>query len=605
MDRLKKITVIVIVFAMTVMAAACGNSGGTTLSSSSSQASSAAAGTASASGYTREEVTAHLYEKDKTAKVSILKNADLPNYPWISVMDFLKYTYNDKVEFDLSRSGDVYTITKKNNGITMETVNKTMVIDAGKDTVTFPEQEMFINGEDAYKVPGSTPNNPYVRELQPEYVPGTEVKAAVYDLAKYGLDAVGEGDEVYLPISTVSSLFAFNYTGAEFVDGDVFFTSIGDEIGVDINNPYIDKSSIYNNLERTKAEIDFSYNEFCFVMDELYGYPGNNKYSGQMKEKGFDKTIEDNAELAHLKKEYIMSDDLLEYFLGLNFLGVVMGDGGHTNFALLTNVASPPIYKETKLVTKWSDESREIRFPEDSHKYNESLIEMQKVQGEIMQARADAYTDNPYVIKEADLSSFAQKGTKAYFAFDNFKYNVLPELKEALEYAASHGVKDFYFDLSCNSGGDERVVAYIMSLIAGDGTFYYKNAKTGNTVIQKSEIDRNLDGVFDEKDKEYKFGFNYGIITSKMSFSCADWFPCLANRAGIPIYGEKSRGGTCFAVLCNHADSMEFMMSNANTFVLADDWSDVEGGAPVKEEWVKTSADGKADYSSFYDFLKK
>ncbi|MBR5337280.1 MAG: hypothetical protein IK152_04795 [Lachnospiraceae bacterium] len=601
MNNIRKIFTVLMCLALAA-ASGCSQSAGST---GSSQAGSSAAtqSAAASSKYTREEVTAHLYEKDKTAKVSILKTANLPDCPWINVMDFLKYTFNDKVEFDISKAGNVFTITKKNNGVTMEAVNKTMVVDADKDTVTFPEQEMFIIGEDAYKDPGSTADNSYVKELQPEYAPGTEVKSAVYDLAKYGLDVVTEGDDIFLPISTISSIFTFNYNTAEYVGGDVYFTHMGEETGADKNNPYVNKTTLYDNITRTKAEIDFAYKELCFVMDEMYGYPGNNKYSGQLKEKGFDKTLEDNAELTHLKKDYIMSDNLVDYYRGLNFLTAMMDDKGHTSFALLSSTVSNPIYEKTKLITEWSDESK-IKFPEDAAKYNAPLMESGQAKGEIMQARAAAYTGNSHVIKDTSVFTYVQNGTKAYFAFDKCKYDVLPELKEALEHASSHGVKDFYFDLSCNGGGDERVVAYIMALIAGDETFYYKNAKTGNKVIQKSKIDRNLDGVFDAKDDEYKFGFNYGIITSKFSFSCGNLLPCLARGAGIPIYGEKSGGGTCFAVLSNHADSMSFMISSQNTFALADDWSDVEGGAPVKEEWVKKSADGKADYSNFYGFLK-
>lgn len=160
-----------------------------------------------------------------------------------------------------------------------------------------------------------------------------------------------------------------------------------------------------------------------------------------------------------------------------------------------------------------------------------------------------------------------------------------------------------YFDISCNGGGDERVAAFLLDLITGDGTFYYTNAKTGNAVVQKVRVDLNQDGVFDEQDDAVSYDFNYKIITSKASFSSGNLFPCLAELAGIPIYGERSGGGTCFVMIQNHTDTMAFMFSGANTFARPDSWTNVEDGAPLTEEWVTVSEDGSTDYSHLYDIL--
>ena len=43
-------------------------------------------------------------------------------------------------------------------------------------------------------------------ELQPEYAEGSTVSSAVYDLAKYGFDVGGDGENVYLPTVILTDL---------------------------------------------------------------------------------------------------------------------------------------------------------------------------------------------------------------------------------------------------------------------------------------------------------------------------------------------------------------------------------------------------------------
>ena len=590
--QLKKAAALVTVFVLVV-----------TASLSSYQTGAVAAETAPT--YTKAEVTAYIYAKDKTEKITVMKRSDLPNNAWINVMDFLKYNFNDKVRFDISHSGDVYTVTKKNNGITMEDVNTTMVIDAAKDTVTFDKLEMFIVGEDAYKLSGATVvDNGFVQEQQPKYVTGSAVSATAYDLAKYHLDIVGDGDAVYMPITTISNMFGFNYNQAEFVDGAVYFTNIGNETGTDPENPYVNKSAIFNTVTRTAPEIALAYDELMFDMDELYGCPPHCKYAEAIKKDGFDKAVKADPDLSHVVNDYLMNADRVEYYQGLNYLTALLNDHGHTGMSVfLSDLLSAPVYAGTEVVKQWSDENRVKRFPEDSDKYNALIMATEAVKGSVFMARNEAYTGNPHIVKEWDNASYLQVGDKGIFSFDRFKAEVLPLLKEALDHAASHGVKEFWFDLSCNGGGDERVLAYMMKLITGDGTLYFKNAKTGNRVAMPVKADMNQDGVFDEKDDAVKYDFDYKVITSIVSFSCGNALPCMAADAGIPIYGQTSGGGTCLVYMMNHTDSMKFVLSGANIFSSPKTWMDVEAGAPLTEEWVKTNADGSYDYSDFYNII--
>ena len=59
------------------------------------------------------------------------------------------------------------------------------------------------------------------------------------------------------------------------------------------------------------------------------------------------------------------------------------------------------------------------------------------------------------------------------------------------------------------------------------------------------DIDRNLDGEFDEKDEEVHYDYHYGALVSNASFSCGNLFPFLVRDEGGVVIGERSGGGAC------------------------------------------------------------
>lgn len=79
---------------------------------------------------------------------------------------------------------------------------------------------------------------------------------------------------------------------------------------------------------------------------------------------------------------------------------------------------------------------------------------------------------------------------------------------------------------------------------AGNGVHFF-NTLTGNRYDEKAQLDLNLDGVFDDRDKEVVYDFHFAILASGRSFSCGNLLPVLAQENGIPILGETSGGGEC------------------------------------------------------------
>ena len=117
------------------------------------------------------------------------------------------------------------------------------------------------------------------------------------------------------------------------------------------------------------------------------------------------------------------------------------------------------------------------------------------------------------------------------------------------------------------------------------------------------KIDKNLDGKFDEKDDaiNYKDKFHYAVLTTKYSFSCANALPCYAKADGIMVIGERSGGGGC-ATISTALGCGAFCMISRSKMLFDKDGKEIDSGAePDKVIEVKKDADGKADYSSFFD----
>ena len=76
------------------------------------------------------------------------------------------------------------------------------------------------------------------------------------------------------------------------------------------------------------------------------------------------------------------------------------------------------------------------------------------------------------------------------------------------------------------------------------------------------EVDRNFDGVFDEKDKDVHYDLNFAVLTSGMSFSCGNLFPSMLKDNGVPVMGETSGGGSCAIQAMCTADGFCFQISS-------------------------------------------
>ena len=542
--------------------------------------------------YSKKAVTTYLYSMEKSEQLECLFNSDLPEMPYIEFEAYADRIYTE--DFKTTANGDVYTI--KGN-------NMTFVADTAKDTLTVDGFDLNFDAN-VVVVEQSTVS---------DYACNTgdsmkgEKKTAVLDLSKYGIDIVGEDGKLYFPLTTLSDLFSPTYLAAEYVGGNLYFLKTM-MVSQD-DDGYFDRTPIFQQTERSQAMADYTYNELCFLMDNIYGKPPKCALAASIAEKGFDKTLDTYSDLSRKAKKYLLSTSRAKFYMGVTLLSDMMGDGGHTIFLAgfgMDKFGESADFSDTPLMKAFGDIMDE---DPDVVDIMAKLIMSPDVSDDVKEARKAKLKGAKLVKQWDDKAAFYVKGETAFFTFDLFENSVVKDFKWSLDYAAQKGLKNFVIDLSANGGGDEDVAHYINAIIANKknkSNVYnslLRSSMTGNVFEEEYTLDLDLDGKFDDADKNVCYDFNFAVLTSQVSFSCGNLTPCIAQQDGILVLGETSGGGCCMVTKNYFADSENFSLSNVKT-LLRQDLTDVDSGAKVVYDLTKKATDGSTDYSGLYDFDK-
>ena len=219
-----------------------------------------------------------------------------------------------------------------------------------------------------------------------------------------------------------------------------------------------------------------------------------------------------------------------------------------------------------------------------SRRYGEGCFNRSELRKELVGYRNDAYLSNNATI-ERDIIYSADNKT-ALFSFDSFvfgssdqvfndggtikdtakTYDTFFKLIDVIQRVKEHGnVENIIFDVSLNGGGTVGIMMKLLGLMSKDNSSYlaFYEDTTSILVTYDTKIDINNDGVYDTSDC---FGdeFNFYILTSDYSFSCANAFPCIAQvKNYAKIIGQKSGGGEC-AVAIHYLPNSEYVYHSSN-----------------------------------------
>ena len=433
---------------------------------------------------------------------------------------------------------------------------------------------------------------------------------------KYGIDLKSDGDQVYFPLATLSDMFAnMDYLYSSYNGVNLYVNADNDmPYMYERDDAYFD--SILTGFDRDAELADFNYKELCFVFDNLYGYPGRGiLYEDVALETvGLDRALEDFGEVGTRTRELLRSTDWADYFMGMIRFSMLVDDGGHTSMSVssYSDVNSNPA--RSWISSKMRGQSVFVKYLSDMMDVMERVPSTMDNLFGLMDLRTEMLGDGHYHT-QGDTAFYTMSGFVAdkapwieYYAnggsFDDFDEPVFMGLISSMNKAQNDPeIRNFVIDLSTNGGGSADVLLGLISLINGDreGTLKYQSVLQGQNITQKFLIDRNFDGKFDEADADVHYDLNFAVLVSQESYSCGNLFPSMFRDMGLPVLGERSKGGACTILGLNTADGFYYHISDYQMRLTNDAWEVIDSGIEPDFNLVKTDADGNKDYSDFYD----
>ena len=495
---------------------------------------------------------------------------DMPNVAYVSISDFQRIMYPGTTVQVKKTADNQYALTSPCGSAT---------VDVAKDVFESDDYEAFTNMMGMVQ-PGM-PNTvydalPIIRWKSLEKTP-QQVHVAL-DYGKFDIDLRADDANVYFPFATIADLYVDGYMHMACFNGQTVMVAPNGAYSLNDGYPQQFIAPILNET-RTADMADFAYKNLCFTLTNLFGYPGRTLLENKgLKEKGLDQALLDYGQAGQMTRELLKSQNMYEYIAGTTTLGYLLNDGGHT-YTDVTVISQ--IDKES---TFWSEmnavkNAKRKEFDTYCPEYagvEQALIDRYRLSVLLNEKRTEKMGDGVKYYKEGEtvycwFDSFLcdDSGWRKFYKGEGLKPTVadypddwLVALTDALEKAENDPeVKNFVLDISTNGGGSSDVVMFVTSIFSNKADFLYENTLTGQKMKCSFDVDRNLDGKFDEKDAEVKYDLNFALLISPCSFSCGNMLPALLKDYGIPLLGQRSGGGSCCVLYNPSADGFGYRYS--------------------------------------------
>ena len=438
--------------------------------------------------------------------------------------------------------------------------------------------------------------------------------AVTFDFAKYGIAVYGDEEDVYLPLELLSTMFtdiACNHmlwNGESVLKPVVTIRALGLLPAEWYESRYI-RSLVTGKKQREEDVIREDYAELCFTMDYFYGHPGPGILDRGISEKGLDAALDDVPEMEAVKTG-LKDPDMFEYMLALYNLFNIGLNEGHSMYSGFNAMPN----------------SVESGYSEASGKFtarSSSLLQlktytMYDIKNAVSKTRSAAWGSEVYrecgstAILRIDEFRDDAAGWEAYYAGKgDIPMDAVGITWTGLKKASENpAIKNILFDLSANGGGSSDMLMYMIDLMFGDNVFRGYNVLTGQREYAVMHSDKNLDGVFDEKDEEVKYDFNYAVLTTRTAFSCGNLMPFVMQEHGAVLLGEPTGGGSCCIQISTLTNGGEYVMSSWLWALKDANGESVEGGCKTElpiariEPETPTNEDPRlsnGDYTPFFD----
>lgn len=490
-----------------------------------------------------------------TVPLYYVNGCDIPYITIEKAYEFytdIEKTASPTCDFGFSKNGSKLTITRKDK-------NATATIDFDKNTVTFPNFNLFFMHGDS-SLPSAEALQPrlfplYQKNENSYDIPGKTIKI---DLNKYGIDLIHNKDLYLLPLQTANDIFGSNHVTSILFNGVKLYIS-----------NYITSlpgaSDDYYNCDDMSFSDEFAqynYYELCLALDLYYGLKKQHDIDS------FDQFFTQVG-----LKSSLMSKDTTEYEKALYTALMLYIDDIHTVFGNPSHSAHwssvPAGWKE--LHTGFSRASLLAYKAELDAERNkiEAAKKPYYEQGDTAYITFNGYDNNPL---SADILTTLPKEEEVQI-LDDENGNPVVDAIRLMQYAGSQilrknsPIKKVVLDMTTNRGGSNYVGVYVLAAILGNGPWIVKDNLTGAKTYTTYRVDNNLDGKFDKNDSFAENGLKLYCLTSSFSFSNGNLVPSVLKNSGkVTIIGKESGGGSCAVKNLTSARGTMFNISSPSQF---------------------------------------
>ena len=482
--------------------------------------------------------------------------------PYVNMENFINTFLTSFIGIQhYSINKNVVTNIDNNISLTLDTKNNTIYT---SDLDQFQNiSNMSINSSDLTNI--TEDSHAIYSEADSSYTKGKEI---TIDLNQYHTKIVSYENNIYVPFGYLDNIFfsqsnnRFAFNGEDFYNSDVNLL-IDEETNSlsELGTAYF-SGSLAHLTERSDSYINYCYYSFLFEM--VYNDGKNNG----MSVTELDKKLDDLG----LKSELRSKDPSVAELAIAKTLYTAFSDGGHTRF---TNLGvTTPYSKENNENATNLISSLDSRFKK-LIETNKSLLAMR---GEL--------TNNLEISGETAIIRFDEfEYSKTSSTFDLFKQSF-----ETIETNSS--IKNVVFDVSLNGGGAAMALCDALSFLTDDPIkIRTKNPNTGAINVESAKFDNNQDGDFNDNDS-YQGKYNFYVLTSNFSFSCANAFAVYCKDYNLAkIIGNRSGGGDCSVATGSSTSGASWTMSSTSMLIRKDNTSYDDGA----------SLDYELNSSYFYD----
>ena len=523
-------------------------------------------------GSDRKNAVLYTAAGEEAGRLTIRYYEEMPHIPYLGISEYMTQVMHFTITAEANEDG---TLTLK-NGLGGE-----LLCDAAAGTITTPDWMKMITPQ--MPVEGASHS---LKDSSCAFIRITDITyegepaPVTFDFAKYGMKLYTDGEEAWLPLSILTNMMTDVATNHLRFDGkNLYMAKLTAEKKPD--DPILLNDTILamvDGQERPADLIAQCYADLCFSLDYFFGHPGVAKLDAALAEKGLDQALADLGEEGAAIREGLLSPDFTEYLAALQTLFTVWLADGHTSALDVSNLTMSQSQKLVKLSTGF------FASLKDSKQMLTQLLHQA-----ITPQRKLAWGDDFYreygntAIIRLDTFMMDEAAWDAWYKGEgSFPDDCIGKVASGLKRARENGqIRNVLIDLTCNSGGSSDVLMLLAGLTTGRNYLRGRTRLTGQTMVVTYEADTNFDGVFDEKDRDAGFDFNYGILTTRKAFSCGNLFPIVMRESGAVVIGEKTGGGACCIQFGTDSLGLRWTMSSAQWLLTDDHGNSVESGCTV------------------------